>query len=95
MTDDIKGRVLNIQRFSLHDGSGIRTLVFLKGCPLRCLWCSNPESQQHVPSVEVPHGVVRAESDVALEVLESALRIAEVVRPCRPPGPQHVRDVRV
>jgi len=48
---DIKGRVLNIQRYSLHDGSGIRTLVFLKGCPLHCLWCSNPESQQHVPQL--------------------------------------------
>ncbi len=40
-----KGRVFNIQRFTLHDGPGIRTLVFFKGCPLRCLWCSNPESQ--------------------------------------------------
>lgn len=39
------GMVYDIQRFSLHDGPGIRTLVFLKGCPLRCLWCSNPESQ--------------------------------------------------
>lgn len=39
------GVVFNIQRYSLHDGPGIRTLVFLKGCPLRCGWCSNPESQ--------------------------------------------------
>ena len=38
------GLVFNIQRFSLHDGPGIRTTVFLKGCPLRCKWCSNPES---------------------------------------------------
>lgn len=51
MTSGIKGRVLNIQRYSLHDGGGIRTLVFLKGCPLRCLWCSNPESQQHPPQL--------------------------------------------
>jgi pyruvate formate lyase activating enzyme len=51
LTNNIKGRVLNIQRYSLHDGSGIRTLVFLKGCPLRCLWCSNPESQQHIPQL--------------------------------------------
>ena len=34
----------NIQRFSLHDGPGIRTTVFLKGCSLRCPWCSNPEN---------------------------------------------------
>jgi pyruvate formate lyase activating enzyme len=40
-----KGIVFDIQKFSLHDGPGIRTTVFLKGCPLRCLWCHNPESQ--------------------------------------------------
>lgn len=40
-----KGMVFDIQRFSIHDGPGIRTIVFLKGCPLRCVWCSNPESQ--------------------------------------------------
>lgn len=40
----IKGMVFDIQRFSLHDGPGIRTTVFLKGCPLRCAWCHNPES---------------------------------------------------
>jgi pyruvate formate lyase activating enzyme len=38
------GRIFDIQRFSVHDGPGIRTTVFLKGCPLRCLWCHNPES---------------------------------------------------
>ena len=40
-----RGLVFNIQKFSLHDGPGIRTIVFLKGCPLACLWCSNPEGQ--------------------------------------------------
>jgi len=40
---DARGRVFNIQRFSIHDGPGIRTTVFLKGCPLECLWCHNPE----------------------------------------------------
>ncbi len=39
-----QGCVFDIQRFSIHDGPGIRTTVFLKGCPLRCLWCGNPES---------------------------------------------------
>jgi pyruvate formate lyase activating enzyme len=39
------GVVFDIQRFAIHDGYGIRTLVFMKGCPLRCEWCSNPESQ--------------------------------------------------
>ena len=42
-----KGRIFDIQRFSVHDGPGIRTIVFLKGCPLRCRWCCNPESQSY------------------------------------------------
>lgn len=42
----LTGTIFNIQKFSVHDGTGIRTLVFLKGCPLRCRWCSNPESQK-------------------------------------------------
>lgn len=45
------GTVFNIQQFSVHDGPGIRTIVFLKGCPLRCQWCSNPESQQCHPEL--------------------------------------------
>lgn len=40
----MKGLIFNIQRYSLHDGGGIRTIVFFKGCPLRCPWCCNPES---------------------------------------------------
>lgn len=39
------GNVFNVQKFSIHDGPGVRTTVFLKGCPLRCQWCANPESQ--------------------------------------------------
>ena len=42
-----KGRIFDIQRFSIHDGPGIRTVVFLKGCVLRCRWCCNPESQSY------------------------------------------------
>jgi pyruvate formate lyase activating enzyme len=49
--EEIKGTVFNIQRYSIQDGPGIRTTVFLKGCPLRCLWCSNPESQKVWPEV--------------------------------------------
>lgn len=42
---ETEGIIFNIQKFSLHDGPGIRTVVFFKGCPLKCKWCSNPESQ--------------------------------------------------
>lgn len=41
----VKGRIFDIQKYSVHDGPGIRTIVFLKGCALRCRWCCNPESQ--------------------------------------------------
>ncbi len=49
--EKIEGRVFNIQRYSVQDGPGIRTTVFLKGCPLRCAWCSNPESQNPAPEI--------------------------------------------
>ena len=49
--ESLSGVVFNIQRCSLHDGPGIRTTVFLKGCPLTCFWCQNPESQAGGPEV--------------------------------------------
>jgi len=48
---DTKGIVFDIQKFSVHDGPGVRTIVFLKGCPLSCRWCCNPESQDNEPQV--------------------------------------------
>jgi pyruvate formate lyase activating enzyme len=45
------GKILNIQKFSINDGPGIRTTVFFKGCPLQCRWCSNPESQNRFASI--------------------------------------------
>jgi pyruvate formate lyase activating enzyme len=50
-TENIKGYVFNIQHYSIHDGPGIRTTVFTKGCPLRCVWCQNPESQPKTPQL--------------------------------------------
>jgi pyruvate formate lyase activating enzyme len=49
----VTGRIFDVQRYSLQDGPGIRTTVFLKGCPARCAWCHNPESQAFGPEVIV------------------------------------------
>ncbi|UCG05941.1 MAG: glycyl-radical enzyme activating protein [Desulfobacterales bacterium] len=47
--EDTQGKIFNIQHYSIHDGPGIRTTVFFMGCPLRCRWCQNPESQGFDP----------------------------------------------
>ena len=52
MEKELNAIVFDVQRYSLHDGPGIRTIIFLKGCPLKCLWCCNPESQEKQPQVE-------------------------------------------
>lgn len=51
MAEQPTGLVFDVQRFSVHDGPGIRTTVFLKGCPLRCPWCQNPESLRAAPEL--------------------------------------------
>ena len=52
-TKTLLGTVTNIQRFSIHDGPGIRTTVFLKGCNLRCFWCHNPETWRPKPELQI------------------------------------------
>ena len=47
----MEGYIFNVQHFSVHDGPGIRTIVFMKGCPLHCKWCSNPESHKSLPEI--------------------------------------------
>ena len=49
------GMIFNVERFAIHDGPGIRTVVFLKGCPLRCAWCSDCGGRLLLPSD--PRGV--------------------------------------
>ena len=75
------GLVFDIQHYAVHDGPGIRTLVFLKGCPLRCVWCCNPESQATRPELRrfagrcrtclrcagvCPHQAVRVDGDTVV-----------------------------
>ncbi len=73
---DIKGRIFNIQKFSVHDGPGIRTIVFLKGCPLRCRWCCNPESQSYeIQKMNIAGKEKIVGRDVTVgEVMEDVLR---------------------
>ena len=70
------GRIFNIQRFSIHDGPGIRTIIFLKGCPLRCKWCCNPEGQEWQPETMVMGGKQKLVGrDVSVrEVMDEILR---------------------
>lgn len=70
---DTKGRIFDIQRFSVHDGPGVRTIVFLKGCVLRCKWCCNPESQSfEIQQMESGGKIKTIGRDVTVrEVLET------------------------
>lgn len=73
---NVKGRVFNIQRFSIHDGPGVRTIVFLKGCPLRCRWCCNPESQEwDIQSINIGGRTKTVGRDVTVgEIMEEVER---------------------
>ncbi len=74
---NVKGRIFDIQRFSIHDGFGIRTIVFFKGCALRCKWCCNPESQEfETEKMRLQSGEEKIiGTDVSVsEVLETVLR---------------------
>lgn len=64
----LTGRIFNIQRFSIHDGPGIRTIVFFKGCYMRCAWCCNPESQEYEIQTLMEGGVEKTVGrDVTVE----------------------------
>ena len=73
---DERGRIFDIQRYSIHDGAGIRTIVFLKGCVLRCKWCCNPESQEYAVQTMLVQGKPKViGQDVTVrEVLETVER---------------------
>ena len=95
-----EGTVFNIQRYSIDDGPGIRTTVFLKGCPLRCLWCSNPESQNPNPEIlyrytsckscgtcvqTCPNGAISMSENEGIEIDRSKCVVCgECVKTCKP-----------
>ena len=72
----VRGRIFDRQRFSTHDGPGIRTIVFLKGCALRCRWCCNPESQSYEIETMMQNGKAKIMGrDVTVqEVLSEVLQ---------------------
>ena len=75
------GIVFNLQRYSVHDGPGIRMTVFLKGCPLSCWWCHNPESQQIQP--ETIKKNLKLDSDTQIceaETIGKTMTVSEVMR---------------
>jgi pyruvate formate lyase activating enzyme len=69
------GLIFNVQRFSLHDGPGLRTTVFMKGCPLSCPWCHNPESRSPLPElVRLGHRCMRCGRCDEAELTTPAVR---------------------
>lgn len=71
-----RGRIFDIQKFSIHDGPGVRTIVFLKGCVLRCRWCCNPESQHYkIEQMETAGKIKTIGRDVTVkEVMDEVLK---------------------
>lgn len=83
MMQQLTGKVINIQDFSLHDGPGIRTTIFFKGCPLHCIWCANPDTQTE--GFQLYHSDVRCIGCQECEVAcpEKAIRWKEFIEIAR------------
>lgn len=74
---DERGTVVNIERFSYQNGPGLRTTVFLKGCPLRCKWCGNPETQRYITEIMVDESKCNGCAKCEGICLNGAIKIVE------------------
>ena len=81
---NVSGRIFDIQRYSIHDGVGIRTIVFLKGCALRCKWCCNPESQEY--------GIQEMNVGGKPKVIGRDVTVAEVMETVEKDRPYYMRS---
>jgi len=79
-----RGRIFDIQRYSIHDGTGIRTICFLKGCVLRCKWCCNPESQEY--------GIQQMTVRGKVETIGQDITVAEVMETVEKDRPYYDRS---
>ena len=67
MGDQVSGIIFDIKKFAIHDGPGIRTTVFMKGCPLSCWWCHNPESRKMIPQT-ILNNVTNQEKNIGRKI---------------------------
>jgi pyruvate formate lyase activating enzyme len=73
----VMGKTVGIKRFAVHDGDGIRTTVFLKGCPLRCVWCHNPESVCYESEIAFFENLCASCGACAVACPEGAVRMVD------------------
>jgi pyruvate formate lyase activating enzyme len=78
-----KGLIFEIRRFTVHDGPGIRTTVFFKGCPLSCWWCHNPESQSNQPEEVIKTFTLDGNTFYLKEMIGQWMAVDEVMRELR------------
>lgn len=85
MGEKMKGNIFSIEEFSVFDGPGIRTTVFLKGCPLKCSWCHNPEGQNYnTEIIKTPNGCIGCGNCIKTSLIKDGIPIftEESIKKC-------------